>query len=191
MADSSNSTPNESSRPEILVSSFFDCLKALKKVEEEAASPYGKGDAVVAAKAKELRGYKDVFLKAEAPRRPKFTITDRKADPGVPVPVEISFTTAVQFYEGLDLSLSRGGLFIKTEGLLPIDTLLDAKCIIEDEGVSFKVSAKVIWLNPRETQGRPAGMGLKLFRLSTIQRQLLSDFMTGDLPPAALANLSE
>lgn len=191
MADTTNGTPNDASRPSTHVTGFFDCLRALKKVEEEAASPYGKGDPVVAAKVKELRGYREVFLKAEAPRRPKLTITERKVDPGAPVPVQIDFTTGVQFYEGLELSLSRGGLFIKTESLLPIDTLLEAKCLIEDEDVSFKVSAKVIWLNPRETQGRPAGMGLKFFRLSTIQRQLLSDFMTGDMPAAALANLSE
>jgi len=191
MADTPIPTPTDQNRPQTRVGGFFDCLQALKKVEEEAASPYGKGDPVVAAKLKELRGYKDVFLKAEGPRRPRFNITDRKADPGAPVPVEIVFTTAVQFYEGLELSLSRGGLFVKTEGLLPIDSIVEATCRIEDEDVSFKVSAKVIWLNPRETQGRPAGMGLKLFRLSTIQRQLLADFMSGDMPAAALANLSE
>lgn len=191
MADTPIPTPTDPNRPQTRVGGFFECLQALKKVEEEAASPYGKGDPVVAAKLKELRGYKDVFLKAEGPRRPRFNITDRKADPNAPVPVEIVFSTAVQFYEGLELSLSRGGLFVKTEGLLPIDAIVEATCRIEDEDVSFKVSAKVIWLNPRETQGRPAGMGLKLFRLSTIQRQLLADFMTGDMPAAALTNLSE
>jgi len=192
MADTGITTPSESTaRPEVHVGGFFDCLRALKKAEEEAASPYGKGDPVVNARLKELRGYKEVFLKAEAPRRPKFTVVERKADPGSPVPVEIGFSTSVQFYEGLELSLSRGGLFVKTEGLLPIDTVLDVKCTIEDENVSFRMSAKVIWLNPRETQGRPAGMGLKLFRLSTLQRQLITDFLNGEMPTAALANLSE
>ena len=191
MADSISGSLNATSRPETHIGNFFECLRALKKVEEEAASPYGKGDAVVAAKIKELRGYREVFLKAEAGRRPRLTITDRKAEPGATVPVKIDFSTGVQFYEGLELSLSRGGLFIKTVDLLPIDTLMEANCVIEDDDVSFKVSVKVIWLNPRETQGRPAGMGLKLFRLSTIQRQLLADFMTGDVPPAALMNLSE
>lgn len=179
------------SRPEYHVAGFFDCLRALKIAEEEAASPYGKGDPVVAARVKELRGYKDVLLKSEGLRRPRFNVLDQKADPGSAVRVEILFATPVQFYEGLELSLSRGGLFVKTDTLLPIDTLLDAKCVVEDEDVSFSVQAKVIWLNPRETQGRPAGMGLKFPRLSTIQRQLLTDFMNGDLPAAGLANLGE
>jgi Tfp pilus assembly protein PilZ len=192
MADNSyNPSAGDPARPQVLVGSFFDCLRTLKVTEEEAASPYGKGDALIAAKLKELKGYRDVFMKAQAPRRPRFNIIDRKADPGAIVPVEILFSSAVQFYEGLDLSLSRPGLFIKTDSLLAIDTLLEARCVIEDEGINFKMSAKVIWLNPRETQGRPAGMGLKLFRLSTIQRQLLSDFMVGDVPTSALANLSE
>jgi Tfp pilus assembly protein PilZ len=192
MAESTNGTSTgDSTRPEVHVASFFECLRALKVVEEEAASPYGKGDPLIAAKFKELKGHRGVFLKAQAARRPKFTVTERKADPGAPVPVEISFTSAVQFYEGLELSLSRPGLFVKTDALLPIDTILEAKCLIEDEEISFKISSKVIWLNPRETQGRPAGMGLKLFRLSSIQRQLLIDFMVGDVPTAALTNLSE
>jgi len=173
------------------ITNFFEALRELRRVEAELETPYGKGDALLAARAKELRGYRDVFLKAEAAKRPRFTVLDRRADPNAPTKVELHFTNAVQFYEALDLSLSKGGLFIKTEALLPIDTVMEADCRLEEEEVKFRVSAKVIWLNPRETQGRPIGMGLKLFRLSSIQRQVLADFMHGDMPAATLAHLTE
>lgn len=173
------------------VGNFFEAIRTMKSVEDELARPLGKGDPVLTARLRELRGYVDVFLKAEAPRRPRFVVTTARSEAGAPQGVEASFADGVQFYEALNLSLSKGGLFIKTESLLPIDALLDMDCRLEAEGVSFKVAAKVIWLNPREAQGRPAGMGLKLYRLSTVQRQVLTDFMNGDLPPEALEHLSE
>jgi uncharacterized protein (TIGR02266 family) len=176
---------------EVRIKGFFEAIRELKRVEGELETPFGKGDPVLTAKAKELRAYKDVFLKAEAPRRPKFTVVERKADPNAPLKVELGFTTGVQFYEGLDLSLSKGGVFVKTEDLLPIDTLLDCEVRLEDEDIRFHVSAKVIWLNPRDTQGRPSGMGLKFFRQSSIQRQVLTDFMSGEMPAQALSHLSE
>lgn len=187
----SRNLPGSLASQEAHVTSFFEALYELRRVETEMETPYGKGDATLATRQKELRGYRDVFLKAEAPKRPRFTVLDRRADPTDPTRVELHFTNGIQFYEALALSLSKGGLFIKTEALLPIDTLLDAMCFLEEEDVKFRVSAKVIWLNPRETQGRPVGMGLKLFRLSSIQRQVLADFMNGDMPASTLAHLSE
>jgi uncharacterized protein (TIGR02266 family) len=193
--DESRSTPGGgisqgTAVPEQRVAGFFEALRALRKAEEEAARPYGKGDPVLAARIKELKGYRDVFLKAEAPRRPRFTVLDRKEKAGEPVQVEVSFTNSIQFFEGLELSLSKGGLFVKTDGLVPIDTVLDMQCNLEEE-VGFRIQAKVIWLNPRESAGRPAGMGLKLFKLSSIQRQILIDFMNGELPADALTHLSQ
>lgn len=173
------------------ITNFFEALRELRRVEAELDTPYGRGDPLLAARAKELRGYRDVFLKAEAPRHPRFQVMDRRADPNSPTVVDLQFTNGIQLYEALDLSLSKGGLFIKTEALLPIDSVLEVNCRLEEEEVSFRVSAKVIWLNPRETQGRPVGMGLKLFRLSSIQRQVLADFMNGDMPAETLSHLTE
>jgi uncharacterized protein (TIGR02266 family) len=184
-------TPTPDERGEIVVGSFFEALHALRSAEDEASTPLGKGDMMLAAKIKELRGYVDVFLKAEGPRRPKFAIVERKADPAAPLIVEASFLDAVQFYEGMTLSLSKGGLFVKTDALLPIDTVLDMTVRFETEGVTFRTGAKVIWINPRETQGRPQGMGLKFHRLTAIQRQVLDDFMKAELPPEALGHLTE
>lgn len=187
----SRKLPGALASHEARVTNFFEALYELRRVETEMDTPYGKGDATLATRQKELRGYRDVFLTAEAPKRPRFTVLDRRADPNDPTRVELHFSNAIQFYEALALSLSKGGMFIKTEALLPIDTILDATCHLEEEDVTFRVSTKVIWLNPRDTQGRPVGMGLKLFRLSSIQRQVLADFMNGDMPPSTLAHLSE
>lgn len=175
----------------IHVADFFDALKQIKRLEAEAQQPHGKGDPVITKRIQELKGYRDVFLKAEGPRRPRMTILERKADPAEPMSVEFAFSTGVQFYEGLSLSLQPGGLFVKTGELLPIDSLLDCTVRLEQEDIQFRISAKVIWINPRDSAGKPAGMGLKFPKIGPMQRQVLSDFLVGDLPAAALVNLSE
>lgn len=176
---------------EIRVGGLLEALKLQKTLEDETSRPPGKGDPVNSARMKEVRGYIDVFLKAEAPRRPRFTVLETKADPAAPVPVEAEFRDVIQFYESLSLSLSRGGIFIKCEPMLAIDALLDLKVKIEEEDVSFRLTAKVIWINPRDAQGRPQGMGLKLPKMSPVQRQILSDFMDGDASVDTLSHLTE
>lgn len=184
--------PPAGGRPaEQRVSNFFEALKALRVAEDLASQPLGKGDPVLAARIKELKGYIDVFLKAEIGRKPRLVVLEqRRSDDGV-LPVEVYFRDAVQFFDALSLSLSKGGIFIKTDSLLAIDTLLALSCKLEAEGVHFKVSGKVIWINPRESQGRPQGMGVKLHKLTTVQRQILADFMAGELPPSALEHLTD
>ncbi|MBM4394943.1 MAG: hypothetical protein FJ087_04555 [Deltaproteobacteria bacterium] len=91
------------------IGSFFEALKALKSAEEMASQPLGKGDPLLAARIKELKGYVDVFLKAEIGRKPRFVVLDRRTDSGVTMAVDLVFKDAVQLYDGLSLSLSKGG----------------------------------------------------------------------------------
>lgn len=145
----------------------------------------------MAARLKEVEAYIEVFLKTVQSRRPVFRLLEHPADTKTPTKVELLFEDAVQFYEALALSFSKGGIFIKTESLLPIDSLLTIEVRLKAEDIVFTVSGKVIWVNPRESQGRPVGMGVKFYKLSSIQRQVLDDFMAGDLPPQSLTHLSE
>ncbi|NOZ02259.1 MAG: hypothetical protein GXP54_10275 [Deltaproteobacteria bacterium] len=183
--------PTTASAGEQRVSGFFDALKTKRKLEEEARNPISRGDALVQARLKEISAYVDVFLKEEALRRPRFSLLEVQADPKAATRVSVEFRDAVQFYEGLALSLSSGGIFIKTESLLPIDSLLDMEIKLRTEGIVIRVMGKVIWVNPREAQGRPAGLGVKFPKLSSIQRQIITDFMNGEIEIVALGHLSE
>ena len=186
------SSPSSGSIPktDLFVGSLFDCLRLLKKAEAEANTPYGRGDPILSTRIKELRSYKDVLLKQVAGLRPKVTVTEKKGEEATH-DVEVVFPSGLSFYEALELSLSKGGIFIKTEQILPIDTVLDLNVVIEEEHISFKVQGKVVWINPRDTQGRPAGMGLKLPKISSAGRELLLDFLAGDVPVVVLAHLGD
>ena len=182
----SNASPTEER-----VHGFFEALKTRKKLEAQSRQPMTRDDPLVKIRLKEIDAYVDVFMKSEALRRPRFTLLKAQTDPNAVTLVSVEFRDAVQFYEGLALSLSTGGIFIKTKSLLPIDSILNMEVNVKQEEISFTVSGKVIWVNPRESQGRPTGLGSKFFKLSTIQRQIVTDFMSGELDVDSLGHLSE
>jgi len=189
MAD--ETSPPTTPGTEIRVSGFFEALKVRRELEEQASRPLHRGDPVLATRLKEVEGYLQSFLKTVAPRRPAFRLLEHPKDPQTVTRVELVFDDAIHFYEGLSLSFSRGGIFVKTESLLPIDSLLAIEMRLQKEDIRFNLSGKVIWVNPRESQGRPVGLGIKFYKLSSIQRQVLDDFMAGELPVASLVHLSE
>lgn len=184
-------SPGGAENQERRVSGFFDALRARREIQETILRPLHRGDPVLLARQKEIEAYLDVFLKTIAPRRPVFRLLEHPSSPQTPTKVELVFEDAVQFHEALSLSFSKGGIFIKTDSLLPIDSLLTIQVRLKAEAVQFTLSAKVIWVNPREAQGRPVGMGVKFYKLSAVQRQVLDDFLTGEAPPESLAHLSE
>ncbi|HOU52720.1 MAG TPA: PilZ domain-containing protein [Myxococcota bacterium] len=175
---------------ETYIGSLFDCIRALRKAEQEATTPYGRGDPILATRIKELRTYRDVLLKQAATQKPRMTLTEKKNEEAS-YDMALVFPSGLLFYEALDLSLSKGGLFVKTDQILPIDTVVDLKCTIEEEQIEFRIQGKVVWINPRETAGRPAGMGLKFPRITNMQRQMLLDFLSGEIPLAALAHMGD
>ncbi|MBP7125633.1 PilZ domain-containing protein [Myxococcota bacterium] len=175
---------------ETYIGSLFDCIRALRKAEQEANTPYGRGDPILATRIKELRTYREVLLKQASSQKPRMTLTEKKNEEASHE-MALVFPTGLLFYEALDLSLTKGGLFVKTDQILPIDTVVDLKCTIEEEHVEFRIQGKVVWINPRETAGRPAGMGLKFPRITNVQKQLLLDFLSGEVPLAALAHMGD
>ena len=130
---------------EIQVSNFFEAIDRLAGFKAEAMLPSGRSDPVLAQRIKELELYRDAFLKQVALRRPDFRVVEQSKDGSHPTVVEIGYSSGLEFYEGLSLSLNRGGLFVKTEALLPIDSVLRLTVRIENLHIEFKLTAKVIW----------------------------------------------
>jgi len=190
MASTPTSSSSGATVHETYIGSLFDCIRALRKAEQESQTPFGRGDPILATRIKELRSYREVLLKQAAAQRPKMTLTEKKGEEAA-YDMELVFSTGLQFYEALELSLTKGGLFVKTDQILPIDTVVDLHCVIEEDHVDFRIQGKVVWINPRETQGRPAGMGLKFPRITNVQRQMLLDFLSGEIPLAALAHMGD
>src|SRR5512140_1176075 len=67
------------------------------------------------------------------------------------------------------VNMSTGGLFIETEAILPVDTLLLLKFKLPDNDAIIACNARVAWTNEPghlKKNSSPSGMGLQFLNLS-------------------------
>ena len=173
------------------ITNLFDALKALNELEDKTLDVEEEHEDTVKMQKKELRDYIQVMLHRQAEKDVKIRTIHIPQDPEGEKEVEIVFADAVQFYEAISMHIGKPGFFVKGDPRFPIDTLLKIKVKLEKEGVEFTVSGKVVWVNPKASKGKPPGMGIKLYKMDTIQRELFDDFTRGAAEPDMLTALSE
>lgn len=174
-----------------VVSSFFEALRLRNEKAEELATPGHKGDSLLESQVKELDAYIQAYLRPLRGVWPKTSLSSQKDSDDDRLKMRVEFQDAIHFYEAVSKSLGKGGLFIKTDKIVPINTLLALEVVLLKEDIRLNLSGKVIWISPKGSSERPMGLGVKLHRLSSVQRQILEDFKKGELGPETLEHLSE
>ena len=85
------------------------------------------------------------------------------------------------------VNMSTGGLFIETETILPVDTLLLVKFKLPDDDAIIACNARVAWTNETghlKKYSSPPGMGLQFLNLSLENMYVIRDYLyKGDLVP--------
>lgn len=170
------------------ISNLFDALRLLNELEENESDEL---DETIKIQQKELQDYINIILKAQSNRPVSIRITHLPTDQDAEKEVDITFVDAVQFYEAISMHIGQPGFFIKGEPKFSIDALLKIKVNLEKENMSFTVSGKVVWVNPKINKGKPSGIGVKLYKMSSIQRTVFDDFVRGQAEPDMLIALSE
>lgn len=69
----------------------------------------------------------------------------------------------------LALNINSGGLFVETDRLYPVDTLLTIEFQLPDQGAPFQVCGRVAWVNHPEwvkSSKLPSGMGIQFVALA-------------------------
>ena len=173
------------------IRNIFDALRILNDLESEEVFDEESSDETKKMRIQELRAYVNVVLREYADKPVKVRTIHIPQDPEKPKDVEVEFDDAVHFYEAISMHIGRPGFFVKGEPKFPIDTLLNIKVILKKEDVDFSVSGKVVWVNPKASKGKPPGMGIKLYRMGSIQRELFDDFTKGMAEPDTLTALTE
>lgn len=67
------------------------------------------------------------------------------------------------------LNINSGGLFIETDRLSPVDTVLTLELHLPDQGAPFRVRGRVAWVNHPEwvkSSKLPSGMGIQFVELA-------------------------
>ncbi|MCK5798076.1 MAG: TIGR02266 family protein [Deltaproteobacteria bacterium] len=81
----------------------------------------------------------------------------RRAD----VVMEVHYRSAGSFLVSYSLNLSKGGLFLETDDLLPIGTRLSVSFTIPGAAQAVEGQAEVIWLRENPSDEGPRGLGLQ------------------------------
>jgi uncharacterized protein (TIGR02266 family) len=78
------------------------------------------------------------------------------------------------------VNMSTGGVFIETDNILPVDSLLTVEFTLRDNPTAIKCTGRVAWLNHPEAlknQNLPVGMGLQFVGLSLDDMNTIRQFI--------------
>lgn len=78
------------------------------------------------------------------------------------VQINCTFSTELALYMAYMPFLRGGGLFVRSNQILPLGTDVILVINLLNEPDAYKINTKVAWITPRGSQGnKPAGLGLQ------------------------------
>lgn len=98
----------------------------------------------------------------------------------VAVDLSVTFQSEDEFASSYMSNISRGGVFIRTEEALNIDTVVKFKFTLPGDERVFKVLGMVVWSAPAGGKGIP-GMGIQFTEMSNEDRILIEGFVEARL----------
>ena len=103
---------------------------------------------------------------------------ERREHPRAVVKIEIEFKHTIDFVTSYMLNISKGGLFIKTDEALPLDTIVFLRFTLPGDTKLIETEGKVVWCNTKKGKGYfPRGMGIKFLRLNSDDAEKIKIFV--------------
>jgi len=111
----------------------------------------------------------------------------RREDPRVDVDLEVQYRTAQEFTAAYAKNISGGGVFIRTQQPLPLNSEVQVRFTLPGVSRPFVVRGLVVWTNPYPSRSSfPPGMGIKFMELEPEAKEIIARFVKEKLPAAAL-----
>ena len=103
---------------------------------------------------------------------------EKREHPRAVVKIEIEFKHTIDFVSSYMLNISKGGLFIKTDEALPLDTIVFLRFTLPGDTKLIETEGKVVWCNTKGGKGYfPKGMGVKFLRLNPDDAEKINKFV--------------
>ena len=100
----------------------------------------------------------------------------RQAGPRVATAIEITVLSADASQTSTVLNLSSGGIFIKADNPLPIDSPLSMWFHLPGDPERMDVQGRVVWIKQKSSV-LPAGMGVQFTELSPAHQEKIMAFI--------------
>ncbi len=110
--------------------------------------------------------------------------SNRRVAPRTGISVEVTLKSEHNFYAGFSENISEGGLFVATDALQPVGTLIQIAFTLPKLKETFDLLAEVRWVRPASVIDPeiPAGMGLKFINLDWDAEDSIADFVRARQP---------
>ena len=108
-----------------------------------------------------------------------YVLAASRLEPQVTGTIRISFKKESDFYKSYIGNLAKGGLFVKTNKVLPVDTLLNLELTLPKADRAVHTTGKVIWNRAENTSSEkmPPGMGIQFVDIDPEDERLLKNYM--------------
>jgi len=106
---------------------------------------------------------------------------ERRNSSRAPWIADLEFAEDAQFFTGLSLDISEGGLFVATYTQIPIGTKL-VLCFELPDGTRVEARGEVRWVRPEEMDGERPGVGIAFTDLPAHVRERISDICARQPP---------
>jgi uncharacterized protein (TIGR02266 family) len=121
------------------------------------------------------------FLAEERPTRiareisgaPPSPVTERRTSDRTPFLADLEFGEDAQFFTGLSLDISEGGLFVTTYTDIPLGTRL-VLCFDLPDGTAVEARGEVKWRRSAVADGERPGIGIAFTQLPDDARQRIA-----------------
>ena len=90
--------------------------------------------------------------------------------------IEIKFREKGSFIRSYMLNANNGGLFLKTNNPLKIDSEVSMLIQLPDDSETMSIAGRVVWTNPK-SKAFPAGMGIQFTNMLLEHREKIKIYV--------------
>lgn len=108
-----------------------------------------------------------------------FVLAASRLEPQVTGTIRISFKKESDFFKSYIGNLAKGGLFVRTKKVLPVDTLLNLELTLPKTDRAVHTTGKVVWTRAENMSSdkMPPGMGIQFVDIDPEDERLLKNYM--------------
>ncbi len=103
---------------------------------------------------------------------------EKRAHPRAAITIEIEFKEEMDFIKAYLLNISGGGIFIKIDEALLLDTIVHLRFKLPRDSRLIEAEGKIVWCNPKGGRGYfPKGIGIKFTKLDSDDAERIKAFV--------------
>jgi uncharacterized protein (TIGR02266 family) len=132
-------------------------------------------------KVEQQQAFEDTLKKARIESidqsRSEEQADNRRSSPRVSAAVDVTMNTEHNFYAGITVNISEGGVFVATYDKLPMGTIMELNVSLPGSS-PIQAVGEVVWIREhnRFTEDLPAGVGVKFTEISQEDRLAIEEF---------------